>query len=151
MTETLGARVRAMRRRAGLSQGQLAALTGLTVQTVNRIELDRPQRVLRGTRDALAHALNVSPEYLETGREPGSSQDLPTLEFYLRSTANLTDEQISYVRRSVQAMEAERKLADLQAEYAAQQGEGEEILDIPGEPKAAQSEPEPPAESDEPA
>lgn len=102
-----------------MTQRQLADVVGVTIQTISRLETGEYTQMKTATRDALAAALGASAIYLETGLEP--LRELPPLDSYLRATANLTDEQIGYVRRAVQAMEAERELADMQAEYAAMQ------------------------------
>ena len=64
-TESIGARVRRLRRERGLSQRDLAE-PGVSYAYVSRIEAGARQPSLKAIR-ILANKLGVSPEYLETG------------------------------------------------------------------------------------
>ena len=72
-TETIGQRVRRLRRERGLSQRELAS-EGVSFTYVSRIEADKRQPSVKALR-LLASKLGVSPEYLETGRDLGASGD----------------------------------------------------------------------------
>ena len=76
-----GRRLRSLRERAELSQLALAEVSGITNDTICRIELGRraPQAA---TIERLAKALGVDPEQFVTD-EP----DVPTLEERLQATA----------------------------------------------------------------
>ncbi len=68
MEETFGERVRRLRGELGVSQAELARLSGLSPGTIGDIE----QGMQQGTRkiDLLAKALQTTPEYLRYGRGP---------------------------------------------------------------------------------
>ncbi|MBV9311576.1 MAG: helix-turn-helix transcriptional regulator [Solirubrobacterales bacterium] len=65
--ETFGTRVRKARAAKGLSATELAALAGLGRQHMWFLETDRRPSPRAATVFALAHALEVSPEWLLTG------------------------------------------------------------------------------------
>ena len=62
--ETFGARLAQVREIRGLSQPDLAALTGLKVQNISRFETAAREHVRSDTLVRLAHALDVSTDYL---------------------------------------------------------------------------------------
>lgn len=66
---TFRQRMRIARERRGLSQEALAALTGVTVATISRIECGRRDPTIRTLRE-LARALDVSPGWLVGDAEP---------------------------------------------------------------------------------
>jgi DNA-binding SARP family transcriptional activator/DNA-binding XRE family transcriptional regulator len=72
-----GALVRAYRRKAGLTQGELAAKTRLSVAALRDIEQGRRHRPRPGTLSALCDALGLDPEHAATlvsaGRGPAVS------------------------------------------------------------------------------
>jgi tetratricopeptide (TPR) repeat protein len=70
--ETLGQRIRRLRRERGLSQRQLAQ-PGVSYAYVSRLEAGQRRPSVKAIR-LLANRLGVSPEYLETGR-PMSARD----------------------------------------------------------------------------
>jgi len=76
-----GALVRAYRREAGLTQGELAAKTRLSVAALRDIEQGRRQRPRPGTLSALCDALGLDPEHAATlvsaGRGPTLSEASP--------------------------------------------------------------------------
>ena len=73
-TETLGERLRRLRKERGLSQQAISG-PGLTTAHISRIEAGLRRPSVRAIR-ALAKKLDVTPEYLETGRQLGPRGDL---------------------------------------------------------------------------
>jgi tetratricopeptide (TPR) repeat protein len=72
--ETLGQRLRRLRKERGLSQQAISG-PGLTTAHISRIEAGLRRPSVRAIR-VLAKHLDVSPEYLETGRPLGPRGDL---------------------------------------------------------------------------
>jgi transcriptional regulator with XRE-family HTH domain len=72
-SESIGVRLRRLRREQGLSQRQIAG-PGVSYAYISRIEKGERTPSFKALR-LLARKLGVSPEYLETGREVGSSQE----------------------------------------------------------------------------
>jgi tetratricopeptide (TPR) repeat protein len=72
--ETLGQRLRRLRKEKGLSQQAISG-PGLTTAHISRIEAGLRRPSVRAIR-ALAKQLDVSPEYVETGRPLGPRGDL---------------------------------------------------------------------------
>src|SRR2546425_5775031 len=62
--ETLGQRLALIRGKRGLSQLDLAKLTGLKVQNISRLETESREHVRSDTLIRLATALGVSADYL---------------------------------------------------------------------------------------
>jgi len=62
--ETLGQRLACIRGKRGLSQVDLAALTGLRVQNISRLETESREHVRSDTLLRLAQALDCSADYL---------------------------------------------------------------------------------------
>jgi transcriptional regulator with XRE-family HTH domain len=62
--ETLGQRLALTRGRRGLSQPDVAKLTGLKVQNISRLETEAREHVRSDTLIRLAQALAVSTDYL---------------------------------------------------------------------------------------
>ena len=73
-TETLGERLRRLRKERGLSQQAISG-PGLTTAHISRIEASLRRPSVRAIR-ALAKKLDVTSEYLETGRQLGPRGDL---------------------------------------------------------------------------
>lgn len=73
-TETLGERLRRLRKERGLSQQAISG-PGLTTAHISRIEAGLRRPSVRAIR-ALAKKLDVTPEYLETGRQLGPRGEL---------------------------------------------------------------------------
>src|SRR5664280_1964841 len=73
-TETLGERLRRLRKERGLSQQSISG-PGLTTAHISRIEAGLRRPSVRAIR-ALAKKLDVTPEYLETGTQLGPRGDL---------------------------------------------------------------------------
>lgn len=65
---TFGNRVKDLRKAAGLTQHQLADRAGIAQSTLGDIERNATKHSLGPTAQRLAAALNVSPEWLSTGR-----------------------------------------------------------------------------------
>ncbi len=137
----LGAAIADRRKALGWKRYRLATRAGLADPYLGRVEAGDTKRLGVEVIAKIAKALGVTVDDLladaglPTGGPAASQMDA------LYQTLGPIE------RRALLRMG--HTLADLQAEYAAMQGEA--ILDIPGEPKAAQGEPEPPAERDEPA
>src|SRR5215831_9038143 len=81
----LGERVLLSRRRAGLTQQELAEAVGVSATTIARLEQGRTQQISTGSLERMSRALGVSADYLlglsnrrEGGPsvEPGASEDL---------------------------------------------------------------------------
>jgi transcriptional regulator with XRE-family HTH domain len=66
MKLTLGERIALLRKRKGLSQAELAKLTGLNADMIDHYEYDA-KKIYAGNLISIADALNVSLDYL-TGR-----------------------------------------------------------------------------------
>ncbi len=73
----LGARIAALRREAGMSQAQLAALLGISPSAMGMYEQGRREPSLKLVGE-LARLLRVSTDYLITGNP--RSDDLPVVE-----------------------------------------------------------------------
>jgi transcriptional regulator with XRE-family HTH domain len=75
---TFGARLRACRRRAGLSQDELAGRSGLSVRAISDLERGRTRRPYPNTCLRLADALELGEtaraEFLAAGRGPGQPE-----------------------------------------------------------------------------
>ena len=77
--ESVGQRVTRLREERKLSQKSLASKTGLSEQTINRIEKDAT-RILGEYADRLAEALQVSNEYLKDGDSHSERQTLKLID-----------------------------------------------------------------------
>lgn len=62
--DTLGERLRHIRKVAGLTQKQLEAVSGVPQNTISRVEIGTVQEISTKTLAGLAKALNVSADYL---------------------------------------------------------------------------------------
>ena len=88
----LGARIAALRRDAGLSQSQLAAILKISPSTMGMYEQGRREPSVQTLVD-LAKALDVSTDYLLTGLPgPGDQQRLSDL---LLSRIGFADDKLS--------------------------------------------------------
>lgn len=65
---TFGNRVKTLRKASGLTQHQLADKAGIAQSTLGDIERDATKHSLGPTAQRLAAALNVTAEWLSTGR-----------------------------------------------------------------------------------
>jgi transcriptional regulator with XRE-family HTH domain len=74
LSETIGQRLRRLRRERGLSQRALAA-PGVSYAYISRIEAGARNPSVKAIRE-LARQLGVSPEYLESGAPLGASREL---------------------------------------------------------------------------
>ncbi|MBV9281710.1 MAG: helix-turn-helix transcriptional regulator [Chloroflexi bacterium] len=111
--ETLGERVRRLRKARGLSQDGLARQLGVTRQQVYQVERGDQQHMRKSTLQRYAQVLDVSERYLETGFEPfsgASDTSWPPLEVCLRHTSRLSEEDIAQVKRIIEALEARQEL-----------------------------------------
>jgi transcriptional regulator with XRE-family HTH domain len=119
--ETFGERLRRLREAGALSQEQLGEIVGVTGQAIHMLEIGKRSRPQPANLRRLAEALDVTPEYLMFGVNPqADGHSLPPLDTYLRETQALTDEQITHVRRTLRALQAERELAEFRAKYEAE-------------------------------
>ena len=72
--QTLGERVRVARDRKLWTQRDLSEATGITEATISRIENEKyHRRPFRGTLEAIAEALDVSPVWLAFGETEGKA------------------------------------------------------------------------------
>lgn len=68
--------LRTARKRAGLTQDQLAAKSGVDQTTISRLEIDPHPNPTLLTRDRLARALGIRPERLAfTGSQVASTDE----------------------------------------------------------------------------
>jgi len=67
---TFGGRIKDLRKTAGLTQHQLAKLAGIAQSTLGDIESGATKHSYGPTAVRLAQALNVSPDWLSSGRGP---------------------------------------------------------------------------------
>lgn len=110
--ETLGDRLRRLRRERGLSQEALAHMVGVSKSQVYLVEKGVTRAPHPGRLRAYAAVLGVTMEYLLHGdkvRPLGGTQEWPSLEVYLRETSSLAPEEIIQVARIVHALEAEQR------------------------------------------
>jgi transcriptional regulator with XRE-family HTH domain len=83
-TETVGARLRALRRTRGMTQDQLAVACDVSRSAVAQWETDRAGQ-LRGNITRIADALACSVEYLLQGERPhgqGTGDEMALLRLY---------------------------------------------------------------------
>lgn len=66
--DTLGQRVKSLRKESGLTQTQLGELVGVGRDTINNIELDRNKTINSPIIKLLAMQFDVNDEWLETGQ-----------------------------------------------------------------------------------
>lgn len=78
LLETFGERAKRLRKLAGLTQEQLASRSGLSQTTISNIETGRNASTSEVV--ALARALRVEPEYLQTGRPQDKRRTAVTVE-----------------------------------------------------------------------
>ena len=91
--QTFGERLQILRKRRGMTQGDLAAALGVSVQTVVRYEGLRLEEVKPGRLAAIARALDVNPREL-TGEPPESEEDIRLLTRGLRNMEPLQRESL---------------------------------------------------------
>jgi transcriptional regulator with XRE-family HTH domain len=70
----IGERIKSTRKQLGMSQQQLSKLSGISQQIISRLESKKAE----GTTGivALANALKVTPEWLQTGKEARNRVDM---------------------------------------------------------------------------
>ena len=71
--DSIGKRVKALRKSAGLTQAQLADLVGITQPSLSSIESDQSTKIRAATMNGLADALRTTTQYILFGREDGRS------------------------------------------------------------------------------
>ena len=64
VAKTLGQRIALIREKRGLTQSDVAELTGLKIQNISRLETDAREHARSDTLIRLAQALDVSTDYL---------------------------------------------------------------------------------------
>ena len=84
MEQTFGERLQILRKRRGMTQGDLAEALGVTVQTVVRYEGLRLEDMKPGKLAAIARALEVDIREL-TGEPPEAEEDIRLLTRGLRN------------------------------------------------------------------
>jgi tetratricopeptide (TPR) repeat protein len=121
-TETVGERLRRLRRERGLSQRDLSA-PGISYAYISRIEAGARRPSVKALR-LLAGKLGVSPDYLETGVELGATQrrelELADAELRLR----LEDDPAGAQEQLRRLLEEARAAGDLPAAARARIGLG---------------------------
>ena len=85
MEQTFGERLRMLRKRRGMTQGDLAEALGVTVQTVVRYESLRLEEMRPGRLKAIAEALGVSLPELTGETESPAEAEIRTLTRGLRN------------------------------------------------------------------
>jgi transcriptional regulator with XRE-family HTH domain len=75
----LGTRVRELRKKAGLTQKQLEAQSGIPQNTISRIEIGTVQEISTRTLVQLAKTLGVSTDYLLGLAEEEDEEHLATI------------------------------------------------------------------------
>ena len=85
MEQTFGERLRMLRKRRGLTQGDLAEALGVTVQTVVRYESLRLEEMRPGRLKAIAEALGVEMAELTGEAESPAEAEIRTLTRGLRN------------------------------------------------------------------
>ena len=94
MKQTFGERLRIIRKRRGMTQGDLAAALGVTVQTVVRYESLETEDIRPARLQAIADALQVAPSELTGERE---EQDVQA------------EEEIQVLTRGLRSMDPSRR------------------------------------------
>ena len=84
----IGARLRALRVAAGMSQSTLAEVIGVSFQQIQKYEKGK-DRVSASTLQVLAAALNVHPGSFFDGEMPSPSGDVPDVRSALKGAAGL--------------------------------------------------------------
>jgi transcriptional regulator with XRE-family HTH domain len=108
MIESLGGRVRGLRKALGLTQAQLAKQVGVTQSAISDIESGDTKVVLGPTMAALCVALHTNAEWLQHGRgspAPAVTTDIEEGEL-LAIFRSLPDHFRSSVMTTVRAMQA---------------------------------------------
>ena len=77
---SIGARVKALRSTQGLSQGELAKLIKVSQAALSKLESGAASKIRGSTLNALSKALNVNPQWLETGLGIPSPQKTVTID-----------------------------------------------------------------------
>ena len=86
MEQIFGERLRILRKRRGMTQGDLAQALGVTVQTVVRYESLRLEEIRPGKLEAIAQALHVSvPELTGKSDEESGEREIQVLTRGLRN------------------------------------------------------------------
>jgi transcriptional regulator with XRE-family HTH domain len=112
--ESIGRRVRRLRKQRGLSQTELAQALRITPQQLNNLETGEQRTMRDETLARYAAVLGVTDQYLATGIQvPVDNGDLPDLEVYLRQSTQLAEDDITQIARIVRSLENEQRLARL--------------------------------------
>ncbi len=117
MEQTMGERIRMLRKRRGMTQGELAEALGVTVQTIVRYEGLRKAEMRSGRLEAIAAALRVSVEDLTGEKEDREEQEIQIL---TRGLRNMEPAQREYLIRLMMPLvlqyQMERKATEGQEE-----------------------------------
>ena len=99
----IGARLRALRIAAGMSQGTLGQVIGVSFQQIQKYEKGK-DRVAASTLQVLAAALGVHPGSFFDGEMPSPSGDVPDVRTALKGAAGLQRISNSKVRKQLAAL-----------------------------------------------
>ena len=99
----IGARLRALRVAAGMSQTTLGEVIGITFQQIQKYEKGK-DRIAASTLQVLAAALNVHPGSFFDGEMPSPVGDIPDVRSALKGAAGLQRIYNSKVRKQLAAL-----------------------------------------------
>ena len=99
----IGARLRALRVAAGMSQTTLGEVVGITFQQIQKYEKGK-DRIAASTLQVLAAALNVHPGSFFDGEMPSPVGDIPDVRSALKGAAGLQRIYNSKVRKQLAAL-----------------------------------------------
>jgi len=143
VTTRIGARIRALREAAGLSQTALAG-TDVSASYLSLIESGR-RTASPAVLERLAERLDVSPDYLVTGEEPPQRLQLRSRLAFLRYAIDTGDRVAARTEADALALQDVRQQADLVDECTLERARAYELVgDLPAacrllEPLAAKS------------
>ena len=109
MAPTFGVRLRALREKAGLTPGQLAARVGISENAIRQMELGYTKSASFGVGVRIAEALGITARQLAIGDEPTQTITLPTVGDLFSRVAGLEQRQAASVGAVTEALDAVRE------------------------------------------